>query len=190
VTGEARFRREYFRIARQLGYAQNVAQGARETPDTNYSDEELAFLAFYPLLRLRGRSRSAAALPPDSGGPLAGVRGASRIRCGTSSMPPVPAPATTTLRQRSKRWSGFREHHFVDRSELAARRPQHAWGGPLWGEAVSSRDPSQRTEVMKWNDDPFEPDGGGDGRSEDDGAFLLLPYWLARYHHLVVPIAD
>jgi hypothetical protein len=35
---------------------------------------------------------------------------------------------------------------------------------------------------MKWNGNPFIVDGGGAGRSEDDGGFFLLPYWLGRYH--------
>ena len=36
--------------------------------------------------------------------------------------------------------------------------------------------------VSKWNGNPYSPDGGGNGHSEDDGAFFLLPYWLGRYH--------
>jgi hypothetical protein len=38
---------------------------------------------------------------------------------------------------------------------------------------------------MKWNGDPYELDGGGDGRQRDDGAFLLLPYWMGRYHRFI-----
>ncbi len=39
---------------------------------------------------------------------------------------------------------------------------------------------------MKWNGNPYRLDGGNDGRSEDDGAFYLIAYWLGRYHGLVV----
>jgi hypothetical protein len=35
--------------------------------------------------------------------------------------------------------------------------------------------------VMKWNGNPFQVDGGNGGRSEDDGSFFLLPYWMGRY---------
>ncbi|MCU1272965.1 MAG: hypothetical protein JWO48_396, partial [Bryobacterales bacterium] len=35
--------------------------------------------------------------------------------------------------------------------------------------------------VMKWNGNPFRIDGGNGGRTEDDGAFFLLPYWMGRY---------
>ena len=33
---------------------------------------------------------------------------------------------------------------------------------------------------------PFRVDGGNGGRGEDDGAFFLLPYWMARYHKLLL----
>jgi hypothetical protein len=28
-------------------------------------------------------------------------------------------------------------------------------------------------------------DGGGDGLGEDDGAYFLLPYWMARYYRIL-----
>ena len=34
---------------------------------------------------------------------------------------------------------------------------------------------------MKWNGNPFVVDGGDGGRSEDDGTFFLLPYWMGRH---------
>ena len=36
--------------------------------------------------------------------------------------------------------------------------------------------------LAKWNANPYRPDGGSGGGSEDDGAFFLLPYWLGRFH--------
>ena len=44
--------------------------------------------------------------------------------------------------------------------------------------------PSERC-VMKWNGDPYTLDGGEEGRARDDGAFILLPYWMGRYHRLI-----
>jgi hypothetical protein len=41
--------------------------------------------------------------------------------------------------------------------------------------------PPDERPVMRWNSNPFEIDGGEDGRGEDDGAAFLLPYWLGRY---------
>ena len=55
-----------------------------------------------------------------------------------------------------------------------------------FGEAQSQNAiPPNERPVMKWNGNPFRLDGGDDGRSEDDGAFFLLPYWVGRYYHLL-----
>jgi hypothetical protein len=45
--------------------------------------------------------------------------------------------------------------------------------------------PYDELPVIKWNGNPYQLDGGNDGRSEDDGAYFLLPYWLGRYYKLI-----
>jgi hypothetical protein len=52
-------------------------------------------------------------------------------------------------------------------------------------QAVTLLPPDERP-VMKWNSNPFDIDGGSDGRGEDDGAAFLLPYWMGRYHGLLL----
>ena len=37
----------------------------------------------------------------------------------------------------------------------------------------------------RWNQDPYEAQGGGDGRSEGAGVHYLLPYWMGRYHDAI-----
>ena len=37
----------------------------------------------------------------------------------------------------------------------------------------------------RWNGDPHDLDGG-DGMTEGDPGVWLLPYWLARFHGLIV----
>jgi hypothetical protein len=46
--------------------------------------------------------------------------------------------------------------------------------------------PPDERPVMKWNSNPFDIDGGSDGRGEDDGAAFLLPYWMGRYRGLLL----
>lgn len=41
--------------------------------------------------------------------------------------------------------------------------------------------PIKERRVSKWDGNPFEIDGGADGKAEDDGAFFLFPYWMGRY---------
>ncbi len=45
--------------------------------------------------------------------------------------------------------------------------------------------PYDQLPISKWNGNPYALDGGNGGRSEDDGAYFLLPYWLGRYHKLI-----
>jgi hypothetical protein len=45
--------------------------------------------------------------------------------------------------------------------------------------------PPDERPVMKWNSNPFRLLGGNGGRSEDDGAFFILPYWMGRHHRFL-----
>jgi len=45
--------------------------------------------------------------------------------------------------------------------------------------------PYDELPMSKWNGNPYALDGGNGGRSEDDGAYFLLPYWMGRYHKLI-----
>ena len=45
--------------------------------------------------------------------------------------------------------------------------------------------PYDELPMMKWNGSPYRLDGGNGGRSEDDGAYFLLPYWMGRYHDFI-----
>jgi hypothetical protein len=44
--------------------------------------------------------------------------------------------------------------------------------------------PYDELPMAKWNGNPYNLDGGNGGRSEDDGAYFLLPYWMGRFHGL------
>ncbi len=45
--------------------------------------------------------------------------------------------------------------------------------------------PYDELPMSKWNGNPYNLDGGNGGRREDDGAYFLLPYWMGRYHKLI-----
>jgi hypothetical protein len=45
--------------------------------------------------------------------------------------------------------------------------------------------PYDELPMSKWNGNPYRVDGGNGGRSEDDGAYFLLPYWMGRHHKLI-----
>jgi len=187
ITGDPKILDAYRRIGSDLGYVQNVVRFTDEKPqEINYSDEELAFLSFYPLLdsesdpelhrqyqtaltKLWRRVRS-------EKNPLwdfiyAANSGDKSYDC---------ADATETLNRiplSTISWTAKNSQRVDLPIELQADR---------FGEAQSqSAIPPDERKVMKWNGNPFQLDGGDNGRSEDDGSFFLLPYWLGRYHHLL-----
>ena len=45
--------------------------------------------------------------------------------------------------------------------------------------------PYDELPMSKWNGNPYNLDGGSGGRSEDDGAYFLLPYWMGRYYGFI-----
>jgi hypothetical protein len=45
--------------------------------------------------------------------------------------------------------------------------------------------PAGERPLIKWNGNPYRLDGGDGGRTEEDGAFFLLPYWMGRYHGII-----
>jgi hypothetical protein len=46
--------------------------------------------------------------------------------------------------------------------------------------------PYDELPIGRWNGNPYRLDGGDGGRSEGDGVYFLLPYWMGRYHKLIV----
>jgi len=187
VTGEERFITAYHQLIREQGYVDNVMRIAQRS-EINYSDEELAFLSFYPLLRYEDdpglRAQFQAALTrfwrscEAERNPLwnfiyAAGTGASDYdaRESLDTLERIPLDTIYWTVENSQR---------VD----LPRAPSM----DRFGEKQSLRTipPSERC-VMKWNGNPFQLDSLSEGRSEDEGAFFLLPYWLGRFYKLLPP---
>ncbi len=45
--------------------------------------------------------------------------------------------------------------------------------------------PAAERPIIRFNANPFQLDGGSDGRYELTGAEYLLPYWMARYYQVI-----
>lgn len=186
LVGDRRYQRAYDELIRQHGYALNTLGVKRLPPDgeVNHSDDELAFLAFYPLLRLErdpalvalyraGLRRTWEAVRTEecplwnfiygacTGAPCdtaAGVRALEQI-----PLDLIRWPVRNSLRE------DLRRDPMPDRfGEQQLLRPL-AW---------------TERPLHKWNGNPFAIDGG-DARAEEDPTFWLLPYWLGRYHRLI-----
>jgi hypothetical protein len=185
VTGDPKYEREFRKAAFDLGYLKIMNQYLELTEELNYSDEELALLSFYPWMRKENDPQLKAALASAfeqwwkniqrENNPLWNT-----IReVGLGRDPQLSANSLRTLRRIPLDTVQWRVENSW-RSELP-RVPKPDRHGR--GETTVLLAPDERA-TMKWNGNPFVLDGGNGGRSEDDGAFFLLPYWMGRYYRL------
>jgi hypothetical protein len=151
----------------------------------NHSDDELAFLSYYPLLRYetdpklldvykQSLERSWQIERPERN-PLWNViyaagTGAREFDRAESlrSLQEIPMDAIDWTVRNSQRLD-------VPTDPLSDRFGRRQALIVL---------PYDELPMSKWNGNPYNLDGGNGGRSEDDGAYFLLPYWMGRYHKL------
>ncbi|MEW5945990.1 MAG: hypothetical protein AB1742_07305 [bacterium] len=186
VTGDEKFQSTYLRMIREHNYAKYAEKQKINQPGLiNHSDDELAFLAYYPLLKyerdpeirahyVRSIVRSWEIEKPERS-PLFNFIYGSAVE-GDFGL----EDAVWTLRRiplDTIEW-GVRNSRRAD-VEISGARGRH---DEL--ESVTPLPPDERC-VMKWNGNPYRLDCGG-GFGEDDGAFYLLPYWMGRYYDFIV----
>ncbi|MGC9319662.1 MAG: transcriptional regulator, partial [Armatimonadota bacterium] len=153
--------------------------------DVNHSDDELAFLCYYPLLTyetdpdlrqlyLVSLERSWRIERPERNplwnliyGALTG--NACDVEAAAATLAEIPLDMVN--------WPVRNSH----RADIEC--------GPRTGRfgEVECIDPLPADErpIGRWNANPYRLDGGGDGCSEEDATHYLLPYWLGRYHGLL-----
>ncbi|MEW6297852.1 MAG: hypothetical protein AB1671_08960 [Thermodesulfobacteriota bacterium] len=187
ITGEERFARQYHTlIARDRYHERAVA--ARDLWweklfGVNHSDNNLAFLVYYPLLRyetdpellsfyresLRRTWRGVA----REGNPFF----AFVYRALTPSAPP-DGRALRTLRHFPLEKRNLWVHNSTRADQciswVRARNGRLQACAPL---PVEERPPS----TFEWKENPYRLDGGGDGAKLYTGTDYLLAYWLGRY---------
>lgn len=204
ITGRARYAEVARRLIDQHGYAMNTVR-QKMTPvdgENNHSDDELAFLAYYPLLQyeqdpalraiyLFSLERSWRVERPERSPLFNYIYGASLQASHWAdpsrrpSEPFVPAgrydsdlciqwfqDVPTDL----LRWTVINSTRH-DIGQVTVNRQ----GRPCSQFVL----PVSERPLMRWNGDPYALDGGNGGRERDDGTFILLPYWMGRYHRLL-----
>jgi len=187
ITGSPRYEQAYNELISKHRYhllTQN--QKVNYPGRVNHSDDELAFLSYYPLFNYETDPK------------LREVYVQSLERSWQVERP-----------ERNPLWnfiyavgSGGKE---FDRSEALLTLKQIPMDQISWVVANSHRldvpidnlndrfDRKQALTVLpydelpmsKWNGNPYRLDGGNGGRSEGDGVYFLLPYWMGRYHKLI-----
>ncbi len=187
ITGNARYANEYRKVAMDLGYARIAARYKELREEINYSDEELAMLSFYNLFRYENDGLLDRYYRPA-------------LNCWWENIHREENPLWTFIyamaqpRARVDMSSAVRTLYRMpaDTIEWTVRNSNR---GDVIMDAASDRFqrrqaktllPPDERPVMKWNSNPFDIDGGADGRGEDDGAAFLLPYWMGRYLGLLL----
>lgn len=212
VTGEAKYLKVFDELVARHGYLQNAMEPkVQHGPGSgNQSDDEMAFMCFYNLLRyapseaVKARVRlslfryGANEFPERN--PLFNFIWAAVSREATAptvwgEVPVGPwtgwqEEALTTLR-------GFpldrldwpaRNSHRLDLQFLTAQAnfdagngAQRRRGGLRDGRVL----PIENRHVSQWNTDPWRLDYGGAGRTLAPGTAFLLPYYLGLYHGFI-----
>jgi len=183
ITGDAKYARHYRKLIRKHGYLNNVLLEKKVFPDeNNHSDNQLGYVAYYPILQLERDPLvrealhkavrrhyktladhkssffyfATATIDPD----YVDLEGA------IENLQDIPTDRRTWQVKNSIRTDVIFDPR-VDR----------------FGEAQTLHVlPADERNFEKWNQNLYRPDDGGDGRYEDDGSAYLLPYWMGRYH--------
>lgn len=185
ITGDEKYEKEYLRLIRDYGYAENTVEQKIMVPQVviNHSDDELAFTAYYPLLRyeqdpslrslfVKSVERSWGYERPEGSPFFNFIYGG-----GVEAEDPDVANAVQYLKDVPLdliAWSVQNSHRSDVQVDPVTGR---------FGETQGMRSlPPDEKPMGKWNSNPYQLDSASGGRSEEDGALFLLPYWMGRYH--------
>ena len=183
ITGQPRYEAEYRKVATQFGYTNLITRVNEFRLEMNYSDEELAMLPFYTVFRYEKDPAMLASYRLAMDGWWENIRREANplwtfiYLTGQLDAKIDLAAAVRTLYRTPMdtiSWSVRNSH----RDDLVKATTPDRFGRR---EFVTLLPPDERP-VMRWNANPFVVDGGNGGRSEDDGAAFLLPYWMGRYY--------
>ena len=186
VTGDDKYHQHYLHLARDHHYALNTLyQKICYPASVNHSDDELAIVAYDPLLRYEDdpalRAIYVASLErtwrierPEQSPFQNYIYGAVTGKfCDVEEslrtlwdMPWDPIVYTIKNSHRTDLVMDVRMGRFGERQSLTVLKPHER-------------------AMMRWNGNPYRFDGGHGGHGEDDGVFFLLPYWMGRYYGFV-----
>lgn len=186
MTRDERYEQIYRKLIKQCHYALNtVRQKIVVNGITNHSDDELAFLSYYTLLRYETDPQLRTVL-------LMSLERTWKMeraeKCplwnfiyGALTGKPCDAEAAVKTLQEIPldlvHWT-IRNSH---RSDVRINESTGRFGELQGVEPL----PFTERPMHKWNGNPYRLDGGSNGLEEEDATFFLLPYWLARFHCLI-----
>ncbi len=187
ITGNSKYAAVYDDLVKK-GYARNTLWQKINIPtQVNHSDDELAFLSYYPLLLyekdpglrriyLKSITRSWKIDKPEKN-PLWDFIYRSDVNKKVNfdlegamqTLRDIPFNLVTW----NVRNSG--------RKDIKFRFYKDRFGRKQTRKVL----PFYERPIILWNENPYVVDGGRGGYSEQAGTFFLLPYWMGRYHGFI-----
>ena len=188
ITGNPRYAAVYDDLVAKHNYHLLLRNQKINIPGrVNHSDDELAFLSYYPLLMYE-KDEKLRAIYTESLERSWQVERPERsplwnfiYAAGTGAREFDLEPSMRTLEEIPLdlvSWTVTNSH----RRDIVLDASSDRFGRRQSGLTVL---PYDELPMMKWNGSPYRLDGGNGGRSEDDGAYFLLPYWMGRYHDFI-----
>lgn len=202
MTGEAKYQHAYDHLVKDHAYATNVLEAKRQNgPGSgNQSDDEMAMMCFYNLLkyesdaRLRGLYLFAlqfywTLMEPELN-PFFNYIYAASMANETNVVRLVPASCLAESLDTLQRFPldrirwGYQNSHRLDVVALSSKLwdYHHRTGHRRDGRVL----PIDERFVQHWNHHVWCLDEGGDGREMADGAAFLLPYYMGLHHGFVI----
>ena len=183
ITDDARYAMHSRKLIERHGYLSNLLLEKKLFPDElNHSDDQLAAVAYYPILQLehnpfirdvlrRAARRHAIVEEPERNSFFAFVYG---------SIDPTLADVAggvQTLREMPQDRHGWTMQN-SHRADIVFDPRSNRFGRVALLEVL----PYDEHHFDRWNQDPYAVDVGG---GEGTGVHYLLPYWIGRYHGLI-----
>lgn len=170
-------------------YNLNMQNQKIEAPsDDNYSDDELAFLPLFPLLRAQPTNPDALACRSRTFGYVRRERNplwAAMYLATTPTGESMDADAANDVVWALQQWPLEQIAWDTENSVRSDVRfnPNVNRDQQHWTQSVRVL-PGRERSQFRWNADPFALDAGDGGGVEFDPGAWLAPYWLARWAEL------
>ena len=189
LCGHARYREKYRELIESHHYLLNTVTQKVAEPwwKVNHSDDEMAFMMYYTLLRLerdpatrlvllQSLERSWRIERPERSPFFNFIYGAcTGCPCDVEASVATLQEWPWELIDWEARGSHRHDVEVLTRNGISRSRKQ-----------LTHALPAAERRLMRWNGNPYQCDGGTpDGRLEEDGSAWLLPYWMGRYHGFV-----
>ncbi len=186
ITGNEKFRRHYEHLIVEHGYLGNVLLEKKVFPDNNnHSDNQLGFVALYPLIQLERSPKARNALQRAVRRHYLTLRrdGSAFFYFAAATIDPDYVDIKAAVRNLHeiptdrRQWKMINSH----RKDIQWSPIKSRFGKDQLLHVL----PGDERNFDRWNRNPYYPDGGRGGQFEDDGGSWLLGYWMGRFHGFI-----